>query len=59
VANEDADLLIVDSRREAEPGRVSLSSSAAHLIEIATSPVLVVPRGVALSFGRSFAGATA
>jgi nucleotide-binding universal stress UspA family protein len=59
VANDDADLLVIDSRPEAEPGRVSLSASAAHLIEIATCPVLVVPRGVALSFGRSFAGATA
>jgi len=59
VANDDADLVIVDSRPEAEPGRVSLSASAAHLIEIATCPVLVVPRGVALSFGRSFVGATA
>ena len=47
---------MIDSRPEAEPGRVSISSSAAHLIEIATCPVLVLPRGVALSFG-SAAGA--
>jgi nucleotide-binding universal stress UspA family protein len=53
VANDDADLLIIDSRPEAEPGRISLSSSAAHLIEIATCPVLVVPRGKALQFGRT------
>jgi nucleotide-binding universal stress UspA family protein len=45
VANDQADLLVIDSRPEAEPGRVSLSSSAEHLIEIATCPVLVVPRG--------------
>ncbi|HWG08453.1 MAG TPA: universal stress protein [Solirubrobacteraceae bacterium] len=52
VANEDAGLLVVDSRPEAGQGRVSVSSSASHLIEIATSPVLVLPRGAALSFGR-------
>ncbi len=52
VANEQAGLLVVDSRPEAEQGRVAISASAAHLVEIATSPVLVLPRGVALSFGR-------
>ena len=41
VADDEADLLVIDSRADAEPGRVSLSSSAAHLIEIATCPVLV------------------
>ncbi len=55
VANEQADLLVVDSRAEAEPGRVSISASAEHLIEIATCPVLVVPRGVVLPFGRASA----
>jgi nucleotide-binding universal stress UspA family protein len=53
VADDHADLLIIDSRPEAEPGRISLSSSAAHLIEIATCPVLVVPRGGVLQFDRS------
>ncbi|HWX95422.1 MAG TPA: universal stress protein [Solirubrobacteraceae bacterium] len=53
VADDHADLLVIDSRPEAEPGRISISSSAAHLIEIATSPVLVVPRGVALQFDRA------
>jgi nucleotide-binding universal stress UspA family protein len=57
VANEQADLLVIDSRPDAEAGRVSLSSSAAHLIETAASPVLVVPRGAKLSF--SGAGAAA
>jgi nucleotide-binding universal stress UspA family protein len=52
VANDEAGLLVVDSRPEAEQGRVGISASAAHLVEIATSPVLVLPRGVALSFGR-------
>jgi len=50
VANEDADLLIVDSRADAPQGSVSLSSSAAHLIETSTSPVLVLARGVRLAF---------
>src|SRR5271154_361503 len=57
VANGDADLLVVDSRPDAPEGRVSISSSASHLIEIATSPVLVVPRGVTLRFARTTAGA--
>jgi nucleotide-binding universal stress UspA family protein len=55
VANNQADLLVFDSRPEAEPGRISLSSSAEHLIEIATCPVLVLPRGVVLQFGRAAA----
>src|SRR5271168_3169824 len=59
VANGDADLLVVDSRPDAPEGRVSISSSASHLIEIATSPVLVVPRGVTLSFAGRTAAAIA
>jgi nucleotide-binding universal stress UspA family protein len=59
VANEQADLLVIDSRPDAEAGRVSLSSSAAHLIETATSPVLVVPRGSRLDFSSSPAGVAA
>jgi nucleotide-binding universal stress UspA family protein len=59
VANDDADLLVIDSRPEAEAGRISISASAAHLVEIATCSVLVVPRGVTLRFGRTTAGATA
>jgi nucleotide-binding universal stress UspA family protein len=53
VANDEADLLVIDSRPEAQPGRVSLSASAEHLIEIAACPVLVLPRGVVLPFGRT------
>jgi nucleotide-binding universal stress UspA family protein len=53
VVNEHTDLLVIDSRAEAEHGRVSISASASHLIEIATSPVLVVPRGVRLQFDRA------
>ncbi len=51
VANEATDLLIIDSRPEAQAGKVALSASATHLIEIATCPVLVLPRGVTLQFG--------
>ena len=54
VANDDTDMLVIDSRPDAEPGRVSISASAAHVAEIASSSVLILPRGAALSF----AGAT-
>ena len=52
VTDEGAELLVVGSRPEAEPGRVSVSASAEYLIEIATSPVVVLPRNVALAFGQ-------
>jgi len=57
VADDAADLLVIDSRVDAEPGRTSLSSSAEHLIEIATCAVLVVPHGVALKFAGAPAAA--
>jgi nucleotide-binding universal stress UspA family protein len=57
VADEETDLLVIDSRPEAQPGRIALSASAEHLIEIATAPVLVVPRGVVIPFGRATATA--
>jgi hypothetical protein len=58
VADDTADLLLIDSRADAEPGRVSISSSAAHLIEIATCPVLVLASGVSLlADPRSVGGA--
>jgi nucleotide-binding universal stress UspA family protein len=44
------DLLIVGSRPEARPGHVMLTSHAAHAIEEATSPVLIVARGVPVHF---------
>jgi nucleotide-binding universal stress UspA family protein len=50
VVNDGTDLIVFESRPEAEAGRIALSSSAAHLIEIATAPVLVLPRGTALRF---------
>jgi nucleotide-binding universal stress UspA family protein len=59
VADDRADLLVIDSRPDAERGRVSLSSSAEHLIEIATCPVLVLPSGVSLQFGTTPAAAAA
>jgi nucleotide-binding universal stress UspA family protein len=59
VADDHADLLVIDSRPDATPGRVSLSSSAARLVELATCPVVVVPAGTALSFERAHAGAVA
>jgi nucleotide-binding universal stress UspA family protein len=60
VANEETGLLVLDSRPEAQPGHVSLSASATHLIEIANCPVLVLPRGVTLEFGgRPYAPAAA
>jgi nucleotide-binding universal stress UspA family protein len=55
VVNDDTDLLVIDSRSEADAGRVSLSSSAAHLIDTATCPVLVLPRGAKPAFGRTVA----
>lgn len=53
VAGEDTDLLVFDSRSDAQQGQVSISSSAQHLIEISTSAVLVLPRGARPAFGRS------
>jgi nucleotide-binding universal stress UspA family protein len=47
---QDTGLLVVGSRPEAEEGRVSLSAASENLIEIATCPVLVVPRGKAIAF---------
>ncbi len=45
------DLLVVGSRPESAPGRVTLSASSDYAVEAATYPVLVVARGTALSFG--------
>jgi nucleotide-binding universal stress UspA family protein len=44
------DLVVVGSRREARHGHVMLTSSAQNAIEEATAPVLVVARGVPLTF---------
>jgi nucleotide-binding universal stress UspA family protein len=50
VGEQNADLLVVGSRPEAEEGRVSLSAASENLIENASAPVLVVPRGKVLFF---------
>jgi nucleotide-binding universal stress UspA family protein len=46
------DLLVVGSRPEAPEGQVLISAAAERAIEEATSPVLVVARGVALRFAE-------
>jgi nucleotide-binding universal stress UspA family protein len=48
---QNVGLLVVGSRPEAQEGTVSLSAASENLIEIATSPVLAVPHGKAISFG--------
>jgi nucleotide-binding universal stress UspA family protein len=50
-AGNDADLLVVGSRPEAGAGQVALSAASLNLVEEATGAVLIVPRGVALTFG--------
>jgi nucleotide-binding universal stress UspA family protein len=47
---QNVGLLVVGSRPDAQEGTVSLSAASENLIEIATSPVLVVPHGKAISF---------
>jgi nucleotide-binding universal stress UspA family protein len=49
------DLLVVGSRVEAPAGRVMVSSRSQNAIENATSPVLVVARGVPLHFSLALA----
>ena len=49
--NRDAaDLLVVASKPGVGPGRVTISAAAEYVIELATCPVLVLPRGVAIAF---------
>jgi nucleotide-binding universal stress UspA family protein len=59
VVNDETDLIVIDSRPEAEQGRISITSSASHLIETSRCAVLVIPRGVRLSFANATAGAAA
>jgi nucleotide-binding universal stress UspA family protein len=51
-ASRDADLIVVGSKPGTVTGRVTISAAAEYLIELAGCPVLVLPRGVALGFGR-------
>jgi nucleotide-binding universal stress UspA family protein len=52
VVNESTDMLVIGSRPEAPAGSISISASAVQLIEIATCPVLVVPRAATVPFGE-------
>jgi nucleotide-binding universal stress UspA family protein len=49
-ATPDADLLIVGSKPGTVNGRVRIGAASEYLIELARCPVLVLPRGVAVSF---------
>ena len=51
-ASRDADLIVVGSKPGTVTGRVTISAAAEYLIELAGCPVLVLPRGVALTFER-------
>jgi nucleotide-binding universal stress UspA family protein len=51
------DLLIVGSRAEAPKGRIILASSVLNTIENATSPVLILSRGVPVHFAAKVAAA--
>jgi nucleotide-binding universal stress UspA family protein len=48
--SRDAGLLVVGSKPGTVTGRVTVSAAAEYLIELATCPVLVLPRGVAVAF---------
>jgi nucleotide-binding universal stress UspA family protein len=50
-ASSEVDLLVVGSRPGTVTGRVTISAAADYLIELSTCPVIVVPRGVTVSFG--------
>jgi nucleotide-binding universal stress UspA family protein len=54
-STEQVDFLVVGSRPEAAPGRVMVSAATDYAIENAASPVLVVARGVTVSFGTPVA----
>ena len=53
--NGGVDLLVVGSAPQTATGQVRVSAAAAYMIELIRCPVLVLPRGVALTFGRSYA----
>lgn len=55
ISDESTSVLVVGSRPEAEVGHVSISAATEHLIEVASCPVLVVPRGKTLAFDTSAA----
>ena len=49
-ASRDAELLVVGSKPGTVTGRVTISAAAEYVIELASCPVLVLPRGVSLIF---------
>jgi nucleotide-binding universal stress UspA family protein len=53
LGEQEADLLVIGSRPQAEPGTVSLSARSEHLIEEGACPVLVLPAQRTLSFNAS------
>ncbi|MES1246928.1 MAG: universal stress protein [Actinomycetota bacterium] len=50
-AGVDTGLVVVSSKPGTASGRVTLSASAAYLVDLLLCPVLVLPHGVALRFG--------
>jgi nucleotide-binding universal stress UspA family protein len=52
VVGRGADLLVLGSKPGTVNGRITISAAAAYLLELAACPVIVLPRGVALRFGR-------
>lgn len=50
VATRNADIVVVGSKPGTVNGRVTISAAAEYLIELAGSPVLVLPRGVPVRF---------
>ena len=51
VTEDEADLLVIASRRDATPGQLLLSGPARDQVEQALCPVLALARGAGLSFG--------
>lgn len=49
-ASRDVDLVVVGSKPGTVNGRITISSAAEYLIELARCPVLVLPRGVPVAF---------
>ena len=49
-ATSDVGLLVIGSKPGTVTGRIRISAAAEYLIELARSPVVVLPRGVAIAF---------
>ncbi|HEV2591730.1 MAG TPA: hypothetical protein VGU02_07530 [Gaiellaceae bacterium] len=49
-ATKKVDLLVVGSKPGTVTGRVTISAAAEYLIELASCPVVILPRGIALAF---------